>query len=102
MSWGKFALVELGMHVEPFVGGSNPPNSGKNMYMLIKTINLISIHWLLNDIKYYLMIILKNYDILCTLIIKLYKILFDNNIVICDYNMSNFKKYLILKNYDIL
>ena len=27
MSWGKFALVELGMHVEPFVGGSNPPNS---------------------------------------------------------------------------
>ena len=48
------------------------------------------------------MIILKNYDILCTLIIKLYKILFDNNIVICDYNMFNFKIYLILKNYDIL
>ena len=29
MSWGKFVLVELGMHVEPFVGGSNPLNSGK-------------------------------------------------------------------------
>ena len=60
------------MHVEPFVGGSNPPNSGKNMYMLIKTINLISVHWL-------------------------YKILFDNNIVKCDYNVFNFKIYLILK-----
>ena len=33
----------------------------------------------------------------CTLIIKLYKILFDDNIVICDYNMFNFKIYLILK-----
>ena len=32
-----------------------------------------------------------------TLITKLHKILFDNNIVIFDYNMSNFKIYLILK-----
>ena len=31
------------------------------------------------------------------MIIKLYKILFDDNIVICDYNMFNFKLYLILK-----
>ena len=29
--------------------------------------------------------------------IKLYKILFNNNIVIFDYNMFNFKIYLILK-----
>ena len=33
----------------------------------------------------------------CTLIIKLYQILFDNNIVIFDYNKFNFKIYLILK-----
>ena len=33
----------------------------------------------------------------CTLIIKLYQILFDDNIVIFDYNMFNFKIYLILK-----
>ena len=33
----------------------------------------------------------------CIFIIKLYKILFDNNIVIFDYNMSNFKIYLILR-----
>ena len=32
-----------------------------------------------------------------TFIIKLYQILFDNNIVIFDYNMSNLKIYLILK-----
>ena len=47
MSWGKFALVELWMHVEPFVGGSNPPKWQKKaqfcMYILIKTINLISV-----------------------------------------------------------
>ena len=30
-------------------------------------------------------------------IIKLYKMLFNNNIVTFDYNMSNFKIYLILK-----
>ena len=30
-------------------------------------------------------------------IIKLYRILFDNNIAIFDYNMSNLKIYLILK-----
>ena len=29
MSNGKFALMELGMHVELFVGGSNPLNSSK-------------------------------------------------------------------------
>ena len=33
----------------------------------------------------------------CIFIIKLYQILFDNNIVIFDYNMSNFKIFLILK-----
>ena len=33
----------------------------------------------------------------CILIIKLYQILFDDNIVIFDYNMFNFKIYLILK-----
>ena len=33
----------------------------------------------------------------CTFIIKLYQILFDNNIMIFDYNMFNFKTYLILK-----
>ena len=32
-------------------------------------------------------------------IIKLYQILFHNNIMIFNYNMSNFKIYLILK-YD--
>ena len=31
------------------------------------------------------------------LIIKLYQILFDDNSVIYDYNMFNFKIYLILK-----
>ena len=31
---------------------------------------------------------------------SLYKILFDDNIVKCDYNIFNFKIYL--KNYDIL
>ena len=34
---------------------------------------------------------------MCIFIIKLYQILFHNNIVIFDYNMSNFKIYLILK-----
>ena len=68
MSWGKFTLVELGMHVEPFVGGSNPPK------------------W-------------QN-SILYVHVNKLYKILFDDNIVKCDYNIFNFKIYL--KNYDIL
>ena len=34
---------------------------------------------------------------MCILIIKLYQILFDINIVIFDYNMSNFKIYLIVK-----
>ena len=38
---------------------------------------------------------------MCILIIKLYQILFDDNIIICDYNMFNFKIYLIL-NYDTL
>ena len=33
----------------------------------------------------------------CTFIIKLHQILFHNNIVIFDYNMFNFKIYLILK-----
>ena len=33
----------------------------------------------------------------CILIIELYKILFDDNIVTCDYNIFNFKIYLILK-----
>ena len=32
-----------------------------------------------------------------TFIIKLYQILFDNNIVIFDYTLSNLKIYLILK-----
>ena len=40
----------------------------------------------------------KNYKFdKCILIIKLYKILFDDSIVICDYNKFNFKIYLILK-----
>ena len=74
--------MELGMHVEPFVGGSNPLNSGKKKAQFC-------MH--------------KNYKFdKCTLIIKWYKILFDDNIVKCDYNMFNFKIYLILKNYDIL
>ena len=64
------------MHVEPFVGGLNPPKWQKKaqfcIYMLMKTINLISEYWL-------------------------YKILFDDNTVISDYNMFNFKIYLILK-----
>ena len=33
----------------------------------------------------------------CTFIIKLHQILLHNNIVIFNYNMSNFKIYLILK-----
>ena len=32
-----------------------------------------------------------------TFIIKLYRILFDNNVVIFDYTLSNLKIYLILK-----
>ena len=41
---------------------------------------------------------IKKYEFYkCIFIIKLYKILFDNNIVIFDYNMSNFKIYLLLK-----
>ena len=35
MSWGKFALVELGMHVEPFVGGLNPPIAKKAQFLYI-------------------------------------------------------------------
>ena len=65
MSWGKFALVELGMHLESFVGGSNPPK-GKKKLMYV---HFISVH-------------------------SLYKILFDDNIVKYDYNMFNFKIYL--------
>ena len=33
----------------------------------------------------------------CTMIIKLYKVLFYDNIVIFDYNIFNFKIYLIVK-----
>ena len=42
--------------------------------------------------------LIKKYEFyICIFIIKLYQILFHNNIVIFDYNMSNFKIYLILK-----
>ena len=44
-------------------------------------------------------LIKKNEFYKCTFIIKLYQILFYNNIVIFDYNISNFKIYLIL-NYN--
>ena len=37
----------------------------------------------------------------CMFIIKLHQILFYNNIVIFNYNMSNFKIYLILKLWSI-
>ena len=37
------------------------------------------------------------YIYIYTLIIKLHQILFNNNIGIFDYNMFNFKIYLILK-----
>ena len=44
------------------------------------------------------MVIKKKYEFqIFTFIIKLYKILFDNNIVIFGYNMSNLKIYLILE-----
>ena len=44
------------------------------------------------------MLINKKYEFhKYTFIIKLYQILFDNNIMIFDYNMSKLKKYLILK-----
>ena len=46
------------------------------------------IHYKINDDK-------------CTLIIKLYQILFDDNIVIFYYNMFNFKIMIYYKiNYD--
>ena len=66
------------------LGGFDPSNSGKKSSILYVHVN-------------------KNYKFdKYTLIIKWYKILFDDNIVKCDYNMFNFKIYLILKNYDIL
>ena len=33
----------------------------------------------------------------CTFIIKLHQILFHNNIMVFDYNMSNFKIYINIK-----
>ena len=38
------------------------------LYVLIKNINLISVHWLLNYIKYYLMIILWYVIIICLIL----------------------------------
>ena len=34
---------------------------------------------------------------MCTFIIKLHQILFHNNIMMFDYNMSNFKIYINIK-----
>ena len=34
---------------------------------------------------------------MCTFIIKLHQILFHNNIIMFDYNMSNFKIYINIK-----
>ena len=78
---GQVCPSGAGIYVEPFVGGSNPQTVEKKIQFCMH----------------------KNYKFdKCTLIIKWYKILFDYNNVKCDYNMFNFKIYLILKNYDIL
>ena len=67
---GQVCPSGVGLHVEPFVGGSNPPTVEKKKFnfVCIKTINLISVHWLLNDIKYYLIIIMWNVIITCLIL----------------------------------
>ena len=42
-------------------------------FVCIKTINLISVHWLLNDIKYYLIIIMWNVIITCLILKSILK-----------------------------
>ena len=64
--------------------------------------NLIYVWYTLSYLIIISYALIKKYEFYkSTFIIKLHQILFHNNIVIFNYNMSNFKIYLILKLWSI-